>query len=215
MLVEKRTALIVGATGLIGNFVVNELLASDKYAKVKILVRGSMPKQHPKLDTIVFDFDNPDASLIEADDVYCCLGTTMKKAGSKDAFYKVDYVYPYEIAKMAQANGTKRFAIVTAMGADKDSAIYYNRVKGEIEASLKKVGFEALLMFRPSLLLGTRPHKRTGEQIGETLMKWFRPFIPEKYRAIEASKVAGAMVVIMTSTVKGNIVYESDVLQEF
>lgn len=215
MLAEKRTALVVGATGLIGNLVVDELLASDKYARVKVLVRGSLTKTHTKLNTIVFDFDNPNASLVSADDVYCCLGTTMKKAGSKDAFYKVDCAYPYEIAKMAHTNGTKRFAIVTAMGADKDSTIYYNRVKGEVEDLLKKIGFEALLIFRPSLLLGTRPDKRTGEQIGEKLMKFFEPVIPKKYRAIEARKVAGAMVVIMTSSVKGNIVYESDILQEF
>lgn len=215
MSVEKRTALVVGATGLVGLLTVDELLASEKYSKVKVLVRKPFPKQHAKLEAILFDFDQPDAALIQADDVYCCLGTTMKKAGSKAAFYQVDYTYPHEIAQMSLTNGAKRFAIVTAMGADKNSSIYYNRVKGEIETSLRDLGFETLLIFRPSLLLGNRPEKRMGEQIGEAVMKFFSPLIPQKYRAIEASKIARAMVLITSSGVKGNVVYESDVLQEF
>ncbi len=215
MSAENRTALVVGATGLIGNLVVEELLRSNKYTQVKVLVRKPLLQQCPKLISTVFDFDTPDISLIKADDVYCCLGTTMKKAGSKAAFYKVDYTYPYQIAQAAQANGAKRFAIVTAMGANKSSLVYYNRVKGEIEDALKKLNFEALLLFRPSLLLGNRSEQRWGEQMGESVMKLFKPLIPEKYQAIEASKVAKAMVLITTSNVKGNIVYESDVLQEF
>ena len=215
MSVEKRTALVIGATGLIGLLTVDELLASEKYSKVKVLVRNSFSKQHAKLETIVFDFDQPNAALVQADDVYCCLGTTMKKAGSKAAFYKVDYKYPHEIAQIALDNGAKRFAIVTAMGANQDSSVYYNRVKGEIENTLKKIGFETMLIFRPSLLLGIRPEKRMGEQIGEFFMELFKPLVPQKYRAIEANKIARAMVLITSSGVKGNVVYESDVLQEF
>jgi uncharacterized protein YbjT (DUF2867 family) len=215
MAAENKTALVVGATGLIGNLVVEELLRSDKYTQVKVLVRKPLQYQHPKLTTTVVDFDALNAALINADDVYCCLGTTMKKAGSKEAFYKVDYTYPHQLAQIAKANGTKRFSIVTAMGADSKSLFYYNRVKGEIEESLRKLGFEAFIVFRPSLLLGNRPESRLGEQMGESLMKLFRPLIPEKYRAIEASKVAKAMVLITASHMKGNLVYESDVLQEF
>lgn len=212
---EKRSALVIGATGLVGAKVVAKLLSSEKYTHVKVLVRKPLESDHAKLESIVFDFDHPDPLLAQADDVFCCLGTTMKKAGSKDAFYRVDYTYPYEIAKMALANGAKRFSIITAMGADRTSLFYYNRVKGEIEESLKKMGYETLLIFRPSLLVGKRADARFGEVAGEWLMKVFQFIIPAKYRSIEADKVAEAMVSITSSNVKGTLVYESDLMQEF
>lgn len=215
MITENRVALVVGATGLVGSKVVALLLANDRYSQVKVLVRKPYAVNHPKLTSIVFDFDNPDTSRVLADDVYCCLGTTMKKAGSKEAFYKVDFTYPYQIAQTALANGAKRFAIVTAMGADVKSLFYYNRVKGEIEQSLRQLGYHTLLIFRPSLLLGERNESRLGEKIGESLANVFRWITPAKYRAIEADKVATAMVTITTSTVEGTLVYESDVMQAF
>ncbi len=212
---EKRIALVIGGTGLVGKEVIFKLLASDKYSDIKVLTRKSLDIVHPKLTTFVFDFEHPEASLIKADDIFCCLGTTMKKAGSKAAFYQVDYTYPYEMAKIGLANGAKRFAIITAMGADSKSLFYYNRVKGEIEAALKKLGYETLLIFRPSLLLGHRPEVRTGEKIGERLSVFLKPLLPAKYRAIKALQVANAMVTITASNVKGILVYESDVMQEF
>ena len=210
-----KTALILGASGLIGKHLTQKLLASNHYEKVKVIVRKPLNLIHPKLEQIVMDFDNLDASKVLADDIFCCLGTTMKKAGSKDAVYRVDYTYPVEIAQLGFQNGAKRFAIVTAMGSDSKSIFYYNRVKGDVETTLKNIGFEALLIFRPSLLLGKRSESRVGEQIGEALSKLLRPLIPSKYRAIEAYKVAKAMVTITASNVKGTLVYESDVMQEF
>ena len=121
----------------------------------------------------------------------------------------------FSSAQLGFQNGAKRFAIVTAMGSDSKSIFYYNRVKGDVETTLKNIGFEALLIFRPSLLLGKRSESRVGEQIGEALSKLLRPLIPSKYRAIEAYKVAKAMVTITASNVKGTLVYESDVMQEF
>lgn len=212
---EKRSALVIGATGLVGAKVVAKLLSSDKYAHVKVLVRKPSMSSHSKLETIIFDFVHPDATLIRADDVFCCLGTTMKKAGSKEAFYKVDFTYPYEIAKIALTNGAKRFAIITAMGADRNSLFYYNQVKGEIEESLRNMGYETLLIFRPSLLVGERSEARFGEKAGGWFAKAFQFMIPVKYRAINADKVAEAMVSITSSNVKGTLVYESDLMQEF
>lgn len=212
---EKRSALVIGATGLVGAKVVAKLLSSEKYTHVKVLVRKPSTSSHSKLESIVFDFEHPDASLILADDVFCCLGTTMKKAGSKEAFYKVDFTYPYEIAKIALDNGAKRFAIITAMGADRTSLFYYNRVKGEIEESLRKLRYEALLIFRPSLLVGERSETRFGEKAGEWVAKVFQFMIPVRYRSINADKVAEAMVSITSSNVKGTLVYESDLMQEF
>lgn len=212
---EKRIALVVGATGLVGLRVVKKLLETDKYHKVRVLTRQPIPIQNPRLESIIFDFDNPDSNLVWGDDIFCCLGTTMKKAGSKEAFYNIDFSYPLQIANMALANGAKRFAVVTAMGADAKSMVYYNRVKGEVEEALRDLGYESLLIFRPSLLLGSRPEKRIGEQIGEGLMKLLKPLIPNKYRAVEAEKVASAMVLITLSSIRGTVVYESDILQEF
>lgn len=212
---EKRIAVVVGATGLIGSWVVEKLLKSNKYHQVRVLTRKMFLINDPHLESIIFDFDNPSPDLVWGDDIFCCLGTTMAKAGSKEAFYKVDFSYPVQIATMALANGAKRFAIVTAMGADSKSAIYYNRVKGEVEDALKDLGYQSLLIFRPSLLLGNRTEKRLGERIGEQFMKLFKPLIPGKYRAVEAEKVAAAMVLITTSSVRGTVVYESDILQEF
>ena len=212
---SQRIALVIGGSGLIGRILIQSLLESDKYTRVRVLVRSEFSIQHPKLEVIIFNFDAPDMNLIIADDVYCCLGTTMKKAGSKENFYKVDYLYPIQTAEAAFKNGTKRFSIVTSMGADATSVFYYNRVKGEVEEALKKIKFESLFIFRPSLLLGQRPETRLGEQIGERLAKLFKPIIPSKYKAIEAEKVAKAMLSITTSSVKGIVIYESDVLQEF
>ena len=206
---------MVGGSGLVGKAVISELIASEKYTEVITLTRKPLDFTHPKLSSIIFNFDQPDASVVCGDDIFCCLGTTMKKAGSKEAFYRVDYTYPIEIAQLGHQNGAKRFAIVTAMGADSGSMFYYNRVKGDVEATLKKIGFDALLIFRPSLLVGDRGETRIGEQIGEGLSKILRPLIPIKYRSIEARKVAKAMVTITASNVKGTLVYESDVMQEF
>ncbi len=212
---EKRIALVVGATGLVGSWVVEKLLKTDKYNTIRVLTRKPLSIQNPRLESIIFDFENPDSNLVWGDDVFCCLGTTMAKAGSKAAFYKVDFTYPLQIANMALANGAKRFAIITAMGADATSMVYYNRVKGEVEEALRNLGYESLLIFRPSLLLGNRAEKRLGERIGEAFMRFLKPLIPTKYRAVEAEKVANAMVLIAVSSVRGTVVYESDILQEF
>ena len=220
---ENLTALVAGATGLIGQELVDLLLQSDRYSEVRVLVRRPIEKQHPKLVSVVYDFDQPDASQVQGDDVFCCLGTTMKKAGSKEAFAKVDHEYPLQIACLAKQNGAAQYLIVTAMGADPGSAFFYNRVKGKVEEDLKGVGFDALHIFRPSLLLGDRDEKRLGEKIGEKVMKIFDPVMLgplRKYRAIEAAKVARAMLTAtqdpLTDQVPtGVFVHQSDQMQRF
>ena len=192
-----------------------KLLASPAYETVKVLLRAPLKIADLKLQTILFDFDNPDASKVVADDVFCCLGTTIKRAGSKVAFRKVDFDYPILIAQLAKLNGAQRFSIVTAMGADAHSSIFYNQVKGEVEQRLAKFDFESLLIFRPSLLLGNRPERRFGEQIGGVFMRLFSPIIPQKYRAIEAVKVAEAMLQKTVGATPGVHVFESDALQAY
>jgi uncharacterized protein YbjT (DUF2867 family) len=131
-----KTALLVGATGLIGDLLARQLVESPAYERVTVLTRKPLAWQHPRLQEIPFDFDRPNSMLVRADDIFCCLGTTMKKAGSKEAFRKVDYQYPLDIARLGRQSGARQFAVVTAMGADTGSMFYYNRVKGEIERDL-------------------------------------------------------------------------------
>lgn len=210
-----KTALVLGATGLIGNLLTHQLIESPWYENVKVLVRTPLNWHHPRLQEVGFDFERPNGLLIQADDIFCCLGTTMKKAGSKEAFRKVDYQYPMDIARLGLATGAKQFAIVTAMGADPDSSFFYNRVKGEVERDLTALNFPALLIFRPSLLLGDRSENRLGERLAEGAMRLLSPLIPAKYKGIEATKVARAMLTTAQQDLTGRHVYESDALQNF
>ncbi len=210
-----KTALVVGATGLIGKHLTIKLLSSNFYSKIKVLVRKQLDINHPNLEQIIVDFDNLDISKIVADDVFCCLGTTMKQAGSKPAFYKVDFTYPVEIAKAALTNGAKQFLIVTAMGADQQSKFYYNRVKGEVEKALSDLRYPTLLIFRPSMLLGERKEARLGEKIGKIFMNAFSFITPDKYKAIEGEKVANAMMILAQKGIKNKDIFESGTLQRY
>ncbi|HSI90183.1 MAG TPA: oxidoreductase, partial [Adhaeribacter sp.] len=194
-----KTALIAGASGLVGGHCLNLLLQSNRYEKVIALLRKPLPVQHPKLEQRLLDFDKiPElAATLAADDVFCCLGTTMKQAGSKENFYKVDYTYVAELAKATYQKPGTQFLVVSAMGADKNSLFYYNRVKGEMEETVSNLPFAAVHIFRPSLLLGNRSETRAGEKIGEKVMESLKFALVgplKKYRAIEARTVARAMV---------------------
>ena len=211
-------ALIAGGTGLIGKELLQMLLKDDHYTSVHLLLRKPIKLKHAKLTQFVVDFDRlsdyPDAFAV--DDVFCCLGTTMKKAGTKEAFRKVDYDFPLAIAQHSLKAGAKQYLIVTAMGSDANSRIFYNKVKGEIERELRSLPFESLLIFRPSLLLGDRNEKRVGEDIGKIIMKLI-PYIGplKKYKPILGRQVAIAMQKQAKQTHKGVEVFESGRLQQF
>ncbi|QIL77125.1 MULTISPECIES: NAD-dependent epimerase/dehydratase family protein [Hymenobacter] len=195
----QKTALIAGASGLVGSQLLSLLLASERYAKVIVIGRRPLPQVHPKLEQRIFDLDDLDQHRLAliADDVYCCLGTTMRQAGSKEAFYKVDYLYVVKLAALTAGNFAAQFLVVSAMGADANSRIYYNRVKGEMEQAVRQTPFRVIHFFRPSLLLGNRTEKRLGEQIGAVLMKALRPLMVgplRKYQPVEAVTVARAML---------------------
>ncbi len=214
-----KTALIAGATGLCGKNLLFTLLTNKNYTRVFILVRKELAIKDPKLTQIIFNYDNiKDFSTIPlGDEVYCCLGTTIKKAGSESAFTKVDYDYPLALAKASQQIGYKSFCIITAMGADSSSRFFYNRVKGNLEKSLTEIPFETTIICKPSLLIGDRSEFRIGELVGKYLST-FLSFLfigsLKKYRAIQGIIVAKAMIVATADSSKGYRLIESDKLQE-
>ena len=174
----KKTALIAGASGLVGNYLLRMLLQSDHYAKVISIGRKTLSVIHPKLEQRIIDFDKLAATTdLVADDIFCCLGTTMKKARSKENFYKVDYTYVVNLAKATNAQYAHQFLVVSAMGANAGSTFYYNHVKGEMEAAISKLPFRAIHIFRPSLLTGDRQEKRLGEQVGEVVLAVLNPLM--------------------------------------
>ena len=215
----NRVAIVIGATGLIGGQVINALLNDDSYQTVRILVRHTTNMLHPKLEEHLVNFDALSAydDLIKGDDVFCCLGTTLRKAKSTKNFKLVDYEYPLQVAKMAAENGVKNYLIVTAVGADPNSLVFYSRVKGEVEESLKTYHFHGIHIFRPSLLLGDRKEARIGENLGKLFVKAIDPLMMgplEKYRGIEAKDVATAMVDAAKNDPQGTFIYESDVIHK-
>ncbi len=203
-------AIVVGSTGLIGSELLKLLDKDQSFTKITALVRKKTATVSTKLIEVEVDFGSLPADLFEKQDVvFCCLGTTIKKAGSKAAFRKVDYEYPLLTAKIAKEKGVEQFAIVTAMGANPQSKIFYNNVKGDIENALKNINFESLGIFRPSMLLGNRAEVRTGERIGQAVMKLFSWVIPKNYKAIQAKSVAIAMVNFAKKKQKGNIIIQN------
>ena len=153
-----KTALLVGATGLVGGLVLEQLLADTYFEKVIVLTRKSLGKSNAKLKEVLVDFNKLDdyATEIKADAVFCCLGTTIKVAGSKEAFKKVDFEYPFKIAQLAKQNGTSTYLLITALGASTNSMIFYNKVKGELEEEVSKLNFDSFHILQPSLIIGER-----------------------------------------------------------
>jgi uncharacterized protein YbjT (DUF2867 family) len=195
----KKTALLAGATGLVGSDLLPLLLASERYAKVIVVSRRPVPTEHPKLTQVITDLSQLEDEHLRliADDVYCCLGTTMQQAGSKEAFYEVDFLYVVKLAAITAANFAAQFLVVSALGADAESRFYYNRVKGEMEAAVQQTPFRAIHIFRPSLLLGHRATPRLGERIGGWLLALARPLLRgrwQKYRPVSAATVARALL---------------------
>jgi len=209
---SKKTALVIGASGLIGLELTKLLLLDERYEKVNVLVRRPLPFEHEKLVQIRYDYNWPDAKLIEGDELFCCLGTTIKTAGSQAAFRKVDFTYVLETAQLSLANGAKKMALVSSIGANKNSKVFYSKVKGQIEEAVSKLDFESCFILRPSMLLGVRPELRMGELVGKLFMTAFSLAIPKKYKAIEGKQVARAMITSMNSDKKGVHILESDAI---
>lgn len=214
----SRKVLIVGATGLIGGYCLQSLCDDANYSEVTALVRKPLLKTHRKLKEVLTKFDNLEHDLlnIKADDVYCCLGSTIKKAGSQEAFKQIDHTLVVTIAELMRKQGTEQFLVISALGADKESKVFYNRTKGEMEEAVKEIGYPCLRIIRPSLLLGPREEFRLGEKIGVLLTPVLTLFLLgslKKYRPVQAESVAKFMVkVAHEEPISGVHVYESNLI---
>lgn len=187
--------MILGATGLVGGALLNLALNEESISRVIVLTRKPLLVSSQKLEQILLDFDDLEEHKLafKVDQVYCCLGTTIKKAGNKVNFKKVDFEFPYRAGVLAKESGVMDFFILTALGANEKSPIFYSKVKGEIENHLREIQFLTLGVVRPSLIIGERTEVRKGERIGQGLMKTINPYLPgplKKFRGVEAIEVA-------------------------
>jgi len=193
-----KTAIVIGATGLVGNYITHKLLSDIRYAKVKVFVRRSSGIQHTKLEEHIVDFNEIEnwKNKLTGDEFYSALGTTIKKAGSKEAQYKIDFTYQYETAKAAAANGVKKYFLISSVGANSKSSNFYLNIKGSLDEKVQQLSFDKIFIFRPSILVGERTEKRFGESLGIKIARTIIKIIPalKKYRPINASQVAEAMI---------------------
>lgn len=203
-----RTALIAGATGVVGSALLQQLLGDARYGTVKVLVRRPLGVSHSKLVELTLSDVGPAllGGKLVADDVFCCLGTTQKKAGSRAAFERVDYHLVLEFARAALAQGARQFLVVSSVGASLKSGSFYLRVKARMEQAVLDLGYEAAHILRPSLLIADRKESRPGEWLAQKAAPLINPLLSGKlaiYRAVPAEEVAAAMVTLAQRNLDG------------
>jgi len=205
-----KTAIILGASGLVGSHLLPMLLDDLSYDKVVAYVRKPLDLKHPKLELRQRDLLE-DCAFEDArgDDMFCCIGTTQAKTPDLTEYRKIDFGIPVNAARAALKLGMERCMVISSMGANANSRTFYLRIKGQMEEALKKMSIPELHILRPSLLLGEREEFRSGERLFAFLMKFFRWFIPNRYRAIEAEQVARAMM-NLKGQLYSEVVVESD-----
>ncbi len=211
-------ALLLGATGLVGSFCLEFLLKSEYFSSVEIWVRNSTGITHPKLIEKIINFDAITSfNKTDASHVFCCLGTTIKAAGSQAEFCKVDFTYVTELAKLAECSGCLFFSMVSSIGANKLSSIFYLKTKGEAEYFISNCNISSIYILRPSFLIGKRKKIRLAESVGGFFIKIFGVFLVgklKKYKGINASDVAGAMVFFSQHCKNGINIIESDKINQ-
>ena len=212
-----KTAILFGPTGAVGREVLQLLLGDHRYEKVIAFSRKVLPIEHPKLEVVLDTLSNLDklSDRIMGDDLFCCLGTTSRKAGSREAFKKVDLEMPVALARIASGNGVEGFIVISSVGAGKPGRGFYLDVKTEMENSVIQYDFKRLAIVRPSLLLSKREEFRISEEAGKVLnsaLGWAMSGSLKKYKGIQTSDVARAMIEIMNRD-KPKLIWESDELQ--
>lgn len=192
-----KTAVVIGATGLVGTQLVHLLLEDDRFKKVIVFGRRSLGINNAKLEEHLINFDTPEAwqHLVKGDVLFSTLGTTLKQAGGQNEQYKIDYLYQYQFAQAAAQNGIPVYVLVSSPSASPDSVIFYTRMKGSLERDVKKLKFQSIHSIQPGLLYGDRKEERTGEKIGFKVLNFLNKVgLTSKYRPIHGKVVAQAMI---------------------
>ncbi|MBI1781050.1 MAG: NAD(P)H-binding protein [Sphingobacteriales bacterium] len=202
-----HSVLVLGASGLIGNNLTDLLLKDNSITKVYVLVRRSLNIQHSKLEERIINFSDIDAysnNFPQVDTIFCCIGTTQKQVkGNNDLYRSIDFDIPVNAAKIGLEKGVKKYVIVSAIGSNSKSSNFYVKLKGQVEEAIAALPFDAVHIMRPSLLLGYRKEFRLAERIFQAIMKPLNFLVPAKYKAIEGSQVAAAMLKADKSNEKG------------
>ncbi|MBS9779287.1 MAG: NAD-dependent epimerase/dehydratase family protein [Moraxellaceae bacterium] len=201
----KKTAIILGATGLTGSHLLDKLLASDDYQQVKIFTRRMTGNTHPKLTEIICDLLNlgEHADEFIADEVFCCIGTTKAKTPNKNLYHAIDYGIPVTCAELAERNKIPTLSVISAIGADANSSVFYSRTKGEMEQDVLQYDIANILIYRPSLIYGERADNRLGEKVGMAVVKGLQNAMIgklQKYRAISGEQLANALLLGVNKT---------------
>lgn len=191
-----KTALVIGAIGLVGEQLVLLLLDHPEFEKVVVFGRRKSGLNHSKLVEELIDFDRPEswAALVKGDVLFSTLGTTIKTAKTKENQYRVDFTYQYEFAKAASQNGVPVYVLVSSLGADSKSSVFYSRMKGELDEAVSRLPFQKTIIVRPSILDGNRKEKRPAEKIGLAIMRALTKVILKKYRPTPVDLLASQMI---------------------
>lgn len=191
----KKTAIILGATGLTGGILLEKLLEDSSFEKIRLFSRSSINNNSPKIEEHLIDMFQLEkhSEAFKADVVFCCIGTTKAKTPNKETYKKIDYGIPVTAAKLAKQNGINTFIAISAMGADANSSIFYNKIKGEMQRDVLQENIENTYVLQPSLIVGERNENRLGEKVATFFMKTFSFLIPKKYKMIKAETIAEAM----------------------
>lgn len=200
-----QIANVIGASGLVGHELLVQLLDHPEFEKVRIFVRRATGIDHPKLEEQIIDFDQTESwkPLVKGDVLFSTLGTTIKTAKTKENQYRVDFTYQYEFAKAASENGVPAYLLVSSMGANPKSSVFYSRIKGELEDAVAKLPFQKLFIIRPSILDGDRKEKRAGEKVGLILSRFLTKFILKVYRPTPVDLLASKMIRLSLEKVPG------------
>ncbi|MFN3494330.1 MAG: NAD-dependent dehydratase [Hydrogenophaga sp.] len=208
------TLLLLGATGLVGGCALKQALAERGITRVVAPTRKPLPS-HARLHNPQIDFDRlpESADWWRVDAVVCALGTTMAKAGSREAFRRVDHGIALQVARLALAHGARAFALNAALGADPDSRVFYSRTKGELERDLQTLGYPSLTFVRPGLIGGDRQESRPAERLGIVVSEWLRPLLPARYRVVPAERIAHHLILAALAVRPGVHVVPSEAIR--
>jgi|WetSurMetagenome_2_1015567.scaffolds.fasta_scaffold402706_1 uncharacterized protein YbjT (DUF2867 family) len=214
-----KTALVAGATGLVGKELINELIADNNYQKVIVLTRRQLQVSHAKVEVILVDFDQLDGLMLpeKIDECFCSLGTTQKKSGKK-GLYQVDFEYVVRLAQLCKRNNIPKFLVVSSQGANPDSAFFYMQTKGRMEEAVKTSEIETVYIVRPSLITGKREEVRFAEVVGYYMYKVFTPLMIgklRKLRPVSGHQIAKSMIALAQKSEKGDFTIESDFIQKY